>query len=69
KLIGAEVVSLEIEIPQPENPWLRFAGVFKDDPSFDRMQEDIAEYRREKDAELDNYYHQSEMEESKEQVL
>jgi hypothetical protein len=33
------------------------------------MQEDIAEYRREKDAELENYYHQIEMEESKEQVL
>jgi hypothetical protein len=69
KLIGAEVVSLEIEIPQPENPWLRFAGIFKDDQSFDRMQEDIAEYRREKDAELEKYYHQIEMEESKEQVL
>ncbi len=54
KLIDAEVVSLEIEIPQPENPWLRFAGIFKDDQSFDRMQEDIAEYRREKDAELEN---------------
>lgn len=69
KLIGAEVVSLEIEIPQPENPWLRFAGIFKDDQSFDRMQEDIAEYRREKDAELEKYYHQIEMEESKQQVL
>ncbi len=55
KLIGAEVVSLEIEIPQPVNPWLRFAGIFKDDQSFDRMQEDIAEYRREKDVELENY--------------
>ena len=35
------------------NPWLRFAGIFKDDSAFDRMQEDIAEYRSEKDAELD----------------
>jgi len=69
KLIGAEVVSLEIEIPQLENPWLRFAGIFKDDQSFEQMQEDIAEYRREKDSELENYYDQIEMEESKEQVL
>ena len=71
KLIGAEVVSLEIEIPKPENPWLRFAGIFKDDPTFNRMREDIAEYRREKDAELENYYNQIEieMEESKEEVL
>jgi len=33
------------------------------------MQEDIAEYRREKDVEVENYCHQIEMEESKEQVL
>jgi hypothetical protein len=69
KLIGAEVVALEIEIPQPENPWLRFAGIFKDDQSFDRMQEDIVKYRCEKDAELENYYHQIEIEESKDQVI
>ncbi len=68
-LIGAEVVALEIEIPQPENPWLRFAGIFKDDQSFDRMQEDIVKYRCEKDAELENYYRQIEIEESKDQVL
>jgi len=49
ELMGAEVVSLEIEIPKTENPWLRFAGVFKDDPYFDQMQEDIAEYRLTKD--------------------
>lgn len=69
KLIGAEVVALEIEIPQSENPWLRFAGIFKDDQSFERMQEDIAKYRCEKDAELENYYRQIEIEESKDQVL
>jgi hypothetical protein len=69
KLVGAEVVALEIESPQPENPWLRFAGIFKDDQSFDRMQEDIVKYRCEKDAELENYYRQIEIEESKDQVL
>lgn len=69
KLRGGEVVSLEIEMPQPENPWLRFAGIFKDDPSFEQMQENIARYRREKDAELEHCYHQIEREESKEQVL
>ena len=68
--VNVLVVSLEIEIPKPENPWLRFAGIFKDDPTFNRMREDIAEYRREKDAELENYYNQIEieMEESKEEV-
>ena len=37
------MISLEIEMPQPENPWLRFAGIFKDDPSFEQMQENIAQ--------------------------
>jgi hypothetical protein len=60
RLVGAEIVSLEIELPQPENPWLRFAGIFKDDPYFDQMLESIAEYRREKDAELEEYYCQLE---------
>jgi len=52
----AEVVSLEIEIPQTEHPWLRFAGVFKDDPYFEQMQEDIASYRRDKDTEFSEYH-------------
>jgi ferredoxin len=43
---------LEIEMSKPQNPWLHFAGMLKDDPYFDQMQEDIAEYRREKDAEF-----------------
>jgi len=52
RLAGAEVVSLEIEMSKPQNPWLHFAGMLKDDPYFDQMQEDIAGYRREKDAEF-----------------
>jgi len=27
--MGAEVISLEIEIPKNQDPWLRFAMVFK----------------------------------------
>jgi hypothetical protein len=64
KLIGAEVVSLEIEIFQKENPWLKMAGKYKDDPHFDQMLENIAEYRREKDAELEEYYRQIEITEN-----
>jgi predicted RNase H-like HicB family nuclease len=52
---------LQLEIPQQsgqpivesDNPWIKFAGVFKDDPMFDEMLESIAEYRQELDAELD----------------
>ncbi len=64
KLIGAEVVSLEIEVPQKENPWLKMAGKYKDDPHFDQMLESIAEYRREKDTELEEYYRQIEISEN-----
>ena len=40
---GAELVSLNL--PADENPWISFAGMFKDDPLFDDWQEAIAERR------------------------
>jgi len=45
---GAEIVGLEV--PAPPNPWVEFAGMFKDDPLFDDWQKAIEEYRREVDA-------------------
>jgi len=45
-----EIVTLEIELPQTEHPWMKFAGMHKDDPQFDEMLEYIEEYRRELDA-------------------
>ena len=33
-------------------PWVKFAGMFKDDPLFDDFVEDMAAYRRELDAEV-----------------
>jgi len=47
-----------------ENPWLKMAGKYENDPYFDQMLEDIAEYRREQDAELDEYYRQMEIAEN-----
>src|SRR5205807_3482158 len=41
---GTEIVGLEIG-PQPD-PWMEFAGMFKDDPLFDDWQKAIAQYRR-----------------------
>ena len=38
-LANAEIVSLEIEPPKKEHPWMKFAGMFKDDPQFDEMME------------------------------
>jgi hypothetical protein len=41
---GTEIVPLQV--PAPEHPLARFAGMFKDDPYFDDWQRAIAEYRR-----------------------
>lgn len=48
-----EIIPLEIKLPQVEpyqRPWMKFAGVFKDDPDFDAVQQYIQEYRQELDA-------------------
>jgi len=58
RLEKAEIVSLEIELPKPEHPWMKFAGMFKDDPDFDEVLADIEAYRRERDAEMEVYYEQ-----------
>jgi predicted RNase H-like HicB family nuclease len=52
RLEHAEIVPLEISSPDAENPWLRLAGKYKDDPLFDEFVEDMAAYRRELDAEV-----------------
>jgi predicted RNase H-like HicB family nuclease len=50
---GAEVAALQVPGPPPANPWVEFAGMFKDDPYFDEWQEAIAENRRRADEEPD----------------
>ncbi|MBD2775710.1 hypothetical protein [Iningainema tapete] len=37
---------------EQSDPWVEFAGMFKDDPLFDEFVEDMAAYRRELDAEV-----------------
>lgn len=46
---GAEVVS--VEVGPDENPWLKMAGMYKDDPMIEDWKKAMAEYRdqREKD--------------------
>jgi hypothetical protein len=46
---GAEVVTLDVAGKTPSNPWIEFAGMFKDDPYFDEWQQAIAENRRKMD--------------------
>ncbi|MBG1244436.1 type II toxin-antitoxin system HicB family antitoxin [Nostoc sp. NZL] len=53
-----EIVTLEIEPPQTEHPWTKFAGMFKDDPQFDEVLAYIEADRRELDAQMEEYYRQ-----------
>ncbi|MEA5619423.1 hypothetical protein VB711_16460 [Cronbergia sp. UHCC 0137] len=55
-----EIVTLEIEPAKTEHPWMKFAGMYKDDPQFDQVLEYIEEYRRELDVEMEEYYQQIE---------
>jgi hypothetical protein len=41
---GAQLVPLEV--PDSDNPWMKMAGIFKDDPLFDDWQQAIADYRQ-----------------------
>ncbi len=42
----------ESKVSASENPWVKYAGVFKDDPLFNEMLHSIEQYRQELDAEL-----------------
>jgi hypothetical protein len=50
QLKRGRIVPLELDTPQSDNPWLEMAGIFKDDPLFAEVQEAIAAYRCELDA-------------------
>jgi hypothetical protein len=50
-LLENRITKLESSSPAVD-PWVRFAGMFKDDPLFDEFVEDMAAYRRELDAEI-----------------
>lgn len=49
---GVKIINLPLPESEEENPWVKVAGIFKDDPTFDDWQEAIQEYRRERDAEI-----------------
>lgn len=63
RLAKAEIVSLEIDNPHFEHPWMKFAGMFKDDPDFDEVLSFIEADRRKLDAEMEEYYRQLDAEE------
>jgi hypothetical protein len=43
--LGRDSEMVGLEVPEP-HPWMKYAGMFKDDPLFDDWQKAIAEYRR-----------------------
>ncbi len=45
-LIKQQIEVVQIEVPSANNPWLDKFGWFKDDPTFDDLQAEIAAYRR-----------------------
>jgi hypothetical protein len=54
RLSRGEIVAVEVENGsrlQADDPWLRICGMFEDDPTWDDFQANIAQYRRELDAE------------------
>ncbi|MFN6528862.1 hypothetical protein [Nostoc sp. ChiSLP03a] len=52
RLEAAKIVTLEIEAPKVENPWIKFAGMHRDNPLFGEVLEYIEAERNQVD--LDN---------------
>lgn len=51
RLANAEIIPVEIETsPSAEHPWMKFAGMFEDDPMFDEVLEHIQTHQQELDA-------------------
>ena len=50
RLSKAEVLYYNAPVSPVEHPWMKDAGMYKNDPSFEEVLENIAEYRRELDS-------------------
>jgi predicted RNase H-like HicB family nuclease len=46
RLSGGELVQVQIPGAPDANPWLSYAGIWKDHADFDAVMENISEYRR-----------------------
>ncbi|MBD2774228.1 type II toxin-antitoxin system HicB family antitoxin [Iningainema tapete] len=53
RLQKVEIVSQEIELSKSEHPWMKFAGMYQNNPLFNEVLASIESYRRELDAEMD----------------
>lgn len=50
---GAEIATVEIPAQPAENPWVKYAGMFKDSADFQEVIEIMAENRRKMDEDPD----------------
>lgn len=51
RLQNVEILTQEIVASKSEHPWMKFAGMYKDNPLFDEVVSNIENYRRELDTE------------------
>lgn len=54
RLSQSEIVTVKIDSPRSEHPWMQFAGMFQNDPQFEEMQADIEGYRQEVESQAGN---------------
>ncbi len=66
RLDNTEVIVQKIPLLKLENPWMEWAGMYKDNPLFNDMIAEIESYRNELDAEMDEYYRKMDEEDKKE---
>jgi len=50
---NVEIVTQEIEAAKSEHPWMKFAGMYQDNPLFNDVLSNIAAYRSELDVNID----------------
>ncbi len=58
RLKNSKIVTLEIDSPQTDNPWMKVVGMYNDNPLFDEVIAEIEAERCKLDVEMEEYYRQ-----------
>ena len=58
RLQNSKIVNLEIDSPQTDNPWMKVAGMYNDNPLFDEVLAHLEAERHKLDTEIEEYYRQ-----------
>ena len=58
RLQNSKIVTLEIDSPQTDNPWMKVAGMYNDNPLFDEVLAHLEAERHKLDTEIEEYYRQ-----------